>query len=161
MKQKIAKTTSEHLCMICRLIGKRFLGPLLLWFCRNLRNAHAHDTHTHAHSYAHAHAHVHALAQLLLCIRVLCKYAKKTKKAPIYIYIIAGQCWSGVDAHETYEKYGASNAECYVNDTTPCNSSPTCTGGDVSNYVYELNWISDIKQPSSMYCCICKMYNLF
>ena len=59
-----------------------------------------------------------------------------------------GECWSGVDAEERYNKYGASesctgvtlketNAQCSsTNNTNPC------SGKENANYVYKIDYVN-------------------
>lgn len=57
----------------------------------------------------------------------------------IYLHIYAGECWSGVNAANTYNAYGASET-CMNLFQQPCdaNSVGECAGDQNSNYVYRI-----------------------
>ena len=55
----------------------------------------------------------------------------------MYLFCL-GECWSGDESHQTFDRYGASN-DCRGQnfDECPCNSYH-CVGMARTNYVYRL-----------------------
>ena len=66
-------------------------------------------------------------------------YVQMIQTKYIYLHVNAGECWSGQDAANTYNAYGASKT-CMnlLQQTCDANSVGECAGDQNSNYVYRI-----------------------
>lgn len=64
---------------------------------------------------------------------------KKTDTSKTFLYSCTGECWSGKNAANSYNAYGASE-QCINTRQQPCDVSSVgeCAGDQNSNYVYRI-----------------------
>ena len=62
-----------------------------------------------------------------------------------------GECWSGPQAQETYNRAGAKNT-CITNNFEKCDVSDSkiCVGEKETNFVYEVQRAGNVKQDISV-----------
>ncbi|XP_027050931.1 uncharacterized protein LOC113678252 [Pocillopora damicornis] len=80
-----------------------------------------------------------------------CRCAKKTKESRFKVFGLQfyGECWSGVNAENTYRQDGPSQ-ECLTIDFLKCGPQDKyCVGEQNTNFVYMLNASSPTSQPTN------------